>query len=164
MGNLSDSVAKQEYGKGKIAGASSANATTRCGFHTVKKRSAPLPCDFVFSPNFGAWAWTKRRSSDVNEGGNWSSLLALRQKPSNCFSILIRQVSRPGVKPDMVLRGVSLAAAAGPFRLLQQQSLGCRFRAQWLASTNSWSKGQAWDGLAMHADGCAVLASSRAKN
>ena len=93
---------------------SPANATTRCGFQTVRNLSAPLPCDFVLRPSLGAWACTKRLSSLVRDGGNCSSLFADLQNPSNCFSILIRQVSRPGVKPDMVFRVRARAAAASP--------------------------------------------------
>ena len=148
-------------------GASSAKATTRCGFQTVRNLSAPLPWDFVFSPNFGAWAWTKRRSSLVSDGGNCSSRFADLQKPSNCFSILMRQVSRPGVKPDMVLRGVRLAwrrrrrtaAAAVLWLRLRQRPVS---RTQ--ACRHDWPvQGQVGDGPAMRADGCAVLASSLAK-
>jgi hypothetical protein len=74
----------------------------------------------------------------------------------------MRQVSRPGVKPDIVLRA---AAASGcccsGFGCCSCSALG--FRTLSLAGTNGWSKGQVWDDLAMRAELRYACPSSKAK-
>mmetsp|Transcript_29832 Transcript_29832/g.89733 ORF Transcript_29832/g.89733 Transcript_29832/m.89733 type:complete len:388 (-) Transcript_29832:87-1250(-) len=99
------SSAAIEPGARSSLGASSASATTRRGFDTVKNRSAPLPCDFVARPSFGACACTNRRSSEVSVGGNRSSTSGDAVNAASCFSIRMRQTSLPGVKPDIGVGG-----------------------------------------------------------